>query len=321
MKEGIYYIATGQKHVLKANTCAKKITSIAPDLNQAIATDKFRMAEGFDEIIRVSNPQQTPKDKVNHISRTPFERTIYLDTDIHPVRRSGFVDLFSLLNKYEIATTLAESREQDYFIGDLSRPPVDIPCSFPMRNAGCIAYKKTKNIESLFDNWKRIYKDHIICGEHPNNQPSFRKALWETEVNDVIFPSEYNFNIRSSNFASGEVKILHGNANNYDEIDEVINRNRTVDPRAYHPAFTTRNQPPSSRRIDPWVASANEEASVRLLINSIKEIGILQSALCYMLGGPISGRERWRMFKYSLENRGIINTIRRSVEHIKKEMM
>ena len=58
------------------------------------------------------------RSKVDYISLSPFEKTIYLDTDIIVVKSND--ELFNLLDNYDILATLRYSKKKrEYFKTDI----------------------------------------------------------------------------------------------------------------------------------------------------------------------------------------------------------
>jgi hypothetical protein len=188
MTRGILYFGAGIKHIQEAKRAAEhtahvwpgiKITGYTTDTSNAIMRERIRA-----------------------MMRTPYHRTLYLDTDtwlLEPVP-----ELFDVLLNFDIALAHAPLREAY---------PVDAPASFPEYNAGVIAYKKSTPVLNFLLDWEKRFardyesrRDEQIVGWYPS-QPSLREALYHSGLRIATLPPEYNW--RGLGYACGPVKILH----------------------------------------------------------------------------------------------------------------
>lgn len=204
MDNGVLYIALEKDFLDELGISVRSVKDSNPDLDIAVVT-RSDLAEDVpevvDEVVSVDESSGTFLDKVNYILETPFEKTLYLDTDTYV---DGNLDeVFELLDHYDLASCLAPHRQGD----DAEQ---DIPESFPMHNTGVIAFRKSKEIESLFDEW-RIETDNL---ESKRDQQSFRKVLYCSDVSRTTMPSEYNYRFIYPGYADEKVKIFHGRLKN-----------------------------------------------------------------------------------------------------------
>lgn len=202
---GIYYIASGEKYINEALDSIKRVREVMPYVMIALCSDS-RIDEDIDinYFIKLESPQYNFADKVCNYLRTPFENTLFLDTDTYLV--DSVESIFELLNRFDIAAPHAPIEEDDY---------VSITDAFPEMNSGVIAYKKNSSTECLFN----LYKKHYLyslkcevekCGLVPPDQPSFRYALFNSNVELSFLPHEYNCMVDYPSFLSNRVHILHG---------------------------------------------------------------------------------------------------------------
>lgn len=200
---GIYLIASGEKYFEEATQVIRRLKCVMPNTPIALCTDRKESIE-VDYLIQLENPLYNFADKVRYFKNTPFENTIFLDTDIYVVK--DITEMFTLLNRFEVAAPHAPIEMDEL---------VDLPCSFAEPNSGVIVYKKNINVINMFSEYEKHYMNaldfYMRKGDNiPPDQPSFRYALYRTNVNFTFLPHEFNCMVDYPCFLSGEVYILHG---------------------------------------------------------------------------------------------------------------
>lgn len=191
---------------------------------------KDRYTDGvFDILLQIEDVRDDVRDKIFHLNKTPFERTLYLD---HDTLVLGDINpIFDLLERVDIAAAIAPMDPVVTIDG--------VPDCFPELNTGVLAYKWSDNIDEFFDGWS----NHLIAqiekgrpsedlpGKDIDNmeslrfgklhgQPPFREALYKSDLTFSVLPREYNFRGFGAS-AYTEVKILHDP--NRKELSEIIN--------------------------------------------------------------------------------------------------
>lgn len=155
------------------------------------------------------------RSKVDYIAFSPFEKTIYLDTDIIVVRKID--ELFDLLENFDVLATLDTARKRSN-ISNLIYEYKKIPYAFGEVNGGLLGYSKFAK-ENIFNKWPKIfYKYMQKTGGW--DQPSLRILLWKNKASLYILPPE--FNVRSK-------KLLEKIKNNKNILGE-----DHMKPRIYH---------------------------------------------------------------------------------------
>jgi hypothetical protein len=137
------------------------------------------------------------------MAESPYDKTVYLDTDIFVTE--DFTDIFSLLDKFDIAATEDPTRTGT---GAVPNYGADIPESFPEYNTGVVAYNSNKKVNKHFVQWQEEYTEHREA--HPHDQPSFWKLLYESDLRIGTLPREYNCMCRESDKLIGTAKLFHG---------------------------------------------------------------------------------------------------------------
>lgn len=194
---GIYYIATGKDFVREAELSARYVREAMPDIEIAIATDSetnFR----FDYVINITDAERGFVDQIDNMYKSPFDETIHFDTDIYV--SSNIFDMFELLERFNMAVAYNHNREAYNLPG--------IPDSFPEFNTGVIVYKKNHKTQRFFKDWKINY-NKLITEKCIQNQPSFRKTLFESDIRIAPLTPEYNCMVRYPGHVKNKVMIGH----------------------------------------------------------------------------------------------------------------
>ncbi len=185
MKRGILYIAFGDNFIKEATISAESVKRHSPNIPITIFSDKPINSEYVDNYA-IIDPQHI-RAKVDFITETPYDETIFLDSDT--IIDYDISDMFELLNKYDFAIChdLARKRKN---VSSLIPEYSKIPYGFSEVNPGVMVFNKSKSVMDFFDLWKKYFYQYQ--DKWPYEQPTFRVALWESNLNFYILPVEYN---------------------------------------------------------------------------------------------------------------------------------
>lgn len=238
MSKGIIYIATGEKFVKEAEVSAESVKEHMPDVNIAIMTDIDPESDLFDKVIELDDVRHDFGDQVFNMDKTPYEKTIFLDTDIY--LEDSIADIFELLERFDVALAHNQRNFSSDQIG--SGELESIPESFPEYNSGVFGIRKPEQTEDLFEKWKNIYSEFAKNGVI-HNQASLRQALFNSNVSIATLPSEYNCIFRRPGCVNGKVKVFHGRLIDIDgpgagkslEVNEAVRKiNKGNDLRSFY---------------------------------------------------------------------------------------
>lgn len=214
---GVLYIATGEEYVDEVFQSVETVKR-ETDLHCTLITDTERDHDLLDDVIIRENPDDRPDNsyKVYNIDETPYEQTLYLDSDTHV--RADITQLFDVLDHFDLAVTHAPVRNTDRI--------ADIPRWFPEYNCGVMLFDADATA-GLLEKWRENYE----AMGNVQDQPAFRKTLFEAD--DVDFYTllrEYNLRFWPG-YVDETVKVVHTHLDN-----EAISRalETTEGPRAYH---------------------------------------------------------------------------------------
>ena len=183
--KGVLYIGFGDNFVKEMLFSAESVKKHNPDLHITAFVDRPIESEFVDtyRLIKVNHL----RPKVDYIAFTPYEQTVFLDTDT--IVNHDLQEMFDLLNKYEFAICHDMARKREN-VSALIPEYSEIPYSFSEVNPGVMVFSKTKSVVSFFENWKKLFYKHF--NSWPYEQPTFRVALWQSDMQFYIMPIEYN---------------------------------------------------------------------------------------------------------------------------------
>ncbi len=244
MSKGIIYIVAGQKYIDEACQSASSVKRYMPELPITIFSDHPVESKCFDNCIILENNYYTKNsynflDKVINIARSPYDYTLYLDSDTYIC--ADISEMFDLLDIFDIAGSHSPGRISSSSCYQIQ----EVPESFAQLNAGVILFRKTFQVDDFLKNWLTLYKKDIEFFESlkktgrienlkfPQDQPSLRESLYKSSLRIATLPPEYNCRFIFPFYVSREVKILHGRHTNLPELAKEINK--TIQKRVFVP--------------------------------------------------------------------------------------
>lgn len=203
-RNGVLFIATGEDYLSAAIRSARGVRLANPTLAIAVATDLIASVKPgvFDEVISVDRPHR--RSKVDMLAKSPFDRTVFLDTDVEVV--ADLSGLFELLDRFDLALAHAHSRNKR---STTTTWQTELPDAFPQCNSGVLAYRKSPETTAFFDQWSRDFSAANVA----KDQVTLRELLWKSDLRFFILPPEYNIRhtryVRFWKYYEADPKILH----------------------------------------------------------------------------------------------------------------
>jgi len=235
---GIMYVATGSRHMHEAVRAARSAQTHLPNLPRAIYTDAGRRDEAvksglFDRVEIIDNPEYSYLDKIEAVSRMPFEQTLFLDTDTVVV--DPCEEIFAPLEVYDLAAA------HEYYRGEFIYE--DLPRSHPTMNTGVIAFRRSDAFRRFAGLWRERFveeRQFITAQEKPSHhdQPAFRFAVFHSKLRMFVLANEYNFRPYYPNLVAGacRIKIIHDHHSYLEGVAKLLNNPpRGAHPRLYGP--------------------------------------------------------------------------------------
>lgn len=279
--EGVLYTAIGEAFVEEAATSANRLRELDIDYPTAIITDQDAEHDCFDHVLSIDRDAQNRQDwlkaRLDNLDRSPFDRTIYLDTDTWVVDDDAISDLFEILDRFDLIAPREFGRRLDLYRseGPDVLPTVNVPDAFPMYHAGIFGFEDNDRTAALRETWRATFERHVQ--EWPdlqNDQPAFREAIYHTDVNVGVFAPEYSFRLPFPQQVMGRVKIIHGRAANFPEVAAKLNKR--TNRRICYPIHTSDGHP-DGRSVDILLNPGLAERLYRTFRQSVREVGLLRT--------------------------------------------
>lgn len=223
---GVLYIALGEKYAAEAARSAATVKAHTPDLSTTIFTDRAVSDPVFDNIVRVPSRAFHMRDKPDYMARTPYERTLFLDTDTFVCDDIG--PLFRLLERFDFAAAHGWQRLDRSDAQHLPNVVAETPMPFAQFNSGVILYKESVEMVRVLGECVQLLDRNLEMG---NDQTALRQAVYASSLRVATLTPEYNCRAGYAGFVSGEVKILHGRRFDAPRVAALLNRELT--PRVY----------------------------------------------------------------------------------------
>lgn len=224
MRHGVIYVATGRKYIDEALQSMASLKAATPSVHVTLFSDEDVKSPWFDELVRIEAAQERDEtfraaastlpmgmiNKVYYMARSPYDRTLFLDTDTYVV--NDISDMFPLLERFDIAVTHAPHRS----LKALKAPLAEVPASFPVLNTGVILFRRSERLSAFFSEWLRLYPDVKYAG--CNDQAPFREALYHSDLRVATLTPEYNYRFGKRLAINGVLKIIHGRHPNLPQV-------------------------------------------------------------------------------------------------------
>jgi hypothetical protein len=192
-----------------------------PEISAVLFTDQpVSGIPYFDHVNQISDPQFSSIDKIAPLKNSPFERTLFLDSDTYVIE--PLEELFDLLDRFDIAAA-----HDTWRLGvELS----ECPDSFVEFNSGVLLYRLNEKVKEFIDSWENQHKKNRLKVPYVGDQVAFRKCVFYSTVSVYVLPPEYNYNMWFPSFfgVNGKVKILHGRNNQFQQAARIVNQSQSA---------------------------------------------------------------------------------------------
>lgn len=191
-------MATGEKYVREAAESASSVRQCGGVYPICLITDNQPVVGEWDDVVFLEEPARSFRDKLK-MSQAPYEQVLFLDTDTRVL--APLDDVFQVLEEFDIAV------HQTPFGTWYDLPGV--PKSFPEFNTGVIAFRKSGGTGAFFEAWNEWFDK---LGRFPvsEDQVSFRKAIYHSDVRYAWLPAEYNIMPYMPSRVAEKLTIAHG---------------------------------------------------------------------------------------------------------------
>ncbi|MFY0599370.1 MAG: hypothetical protein JXR03_06840 [Cyclobacteriaceae bacterium] len=227
------YVAVGDEYVKEAENSAKSLIKVDPNASICLISNQPYLGVVFTNSLEVSFPVDPENAKLGYLFKiigmleTPFERTIFVDTDTYFCDNCeelfGILEFFDLLICHDFQETSFAQIDG-----------VDL-AGYHTYNTGVIAFNSSPQVIQLIKNWRDVFQRKM--DSYWSDQPAFMDALLSNFVKVYVMQTHYNFRFRQFlTISDGNIKILHGRYPNMIELEKTLNKvegYRAWDPKAW----------------------------------------------------------------------------------------
>lgn len=222
MAEGILYSAVGDAYFAEALTSARSSLRFNRIPHLIVTEARRDLSEGSLSVHVVESSGNPFADKIRAMTATPFERTIFLDTDTYVL--DDLSGVFSLLDRFDVVASHAPGYR------GLADP--DVPSAFYELNTGVLGWRQTDATRALLTDWLATYERWSAEPPFPGvgmedglpgDQPAFRRCVWEHRVQLCVIGHEYNLRTPHCGQVAQPVRVIHGRHEDYERVAAIAN--------------------------------------------------------------------------------------------------
>lgn len=196
-KRGILYIAFGESYRQECSQSIQSLKAFHPELPICVVTDAPWQYDPEPEVIQIRKAILNLGAKPAYIGDTPFEETLYLDTDTRIVR--PIIAIFDLLRNYDIGIKF----RSQFLRGD--------PYFLPWCNSGVILFRKNESVSHTFKQWLQMYNQAEM--EQPGikilDDRCLSVAIAQGNARVIHLASALNFFLGEPQTTSSPLRIIH----------------------------------------------------------------------------------------------------------------
>jgi hypothetical protein len=232
--EGIIYSCSGESYIAEALRSARSSLEHNALPHLLFASADVERAEGL-SVTRFEPSANPYVDKIANIRRSPFARTIYLDSDTYVVDEIAHV--LRLLDHYDIAVAYAPAYR--------GLPDPEVPRAFYEFNTGVLAWRASDRVSAFMRSWEETYvawlQEEPFSGagnasrSRRADQPAFRRCAWQHGLRLFVLAPEYNFRLGYPTTVVERVRVIHGEHADHADLARRINDRQL--PRAWPPSL------------------------------------------------------------------------------------
>lgn len=226
MEKGVIYMVSGEKYIKEVRRSASSVKKHMPNISITVFTGDDFNDENIDDVRLMEGFSGDYGDSVIRPGLSPYNKSLFLDSDTYLC--DSISEIFTLLDRFDLAAAHNPMRRAELSTQEYAHRLDEevVPDCFPQYNTGVIAFNNNNaEVEDTFSQWNEYYQNAQNKKGYRFNQPSFRRALYESDVRIATLTPEYNCRINNIGYVHGEVKILHGRHPKMESVTNIINDN------------------------------------------------------------------------------------------------
>ena len=208
---GVLYIAFGEQYRQEALTSIASLRRFHPHLPCCIITDSDfgELPTHVEVVLREPEIEQPFRAKPRYLCESPFDRTLFLDTDTTVVQ--AVEPLFYLLDRFDIGLHI-HPHYGTY--GTYGRGGY-----LSTANSGVVLFRRCAAVSEMFDRWLELFDRAVSTSEacasnvvqsRIHDDPLLMYAVYDTRVRLVPLPTAMNFLLQMPTVTASPIHIIHG---------------------------------------------------------------------------------------------------------------
>jgi len=200
---GVLYIAFGEQYRQEVLTSIASLRRLHPQLPCCIITDSEfgELPTQVEVVLRKPEIEQPFRAKPRYLRESPFDRTLFLDTDTTIVR--AVEPLFYLLDRFDVGLYM-HPHYRTY--GTHGRGGY-----LSTANTGVVLFRRCAAVSEMFDRWIEAFDwESSVVQSRITDDPTLMYAIYDTRVRLVPLPSAMNFLLQIPTVTASPIHIIHG---------------------------------------------------------------------------------------------------------------
>ena len=265
-KSGVLYIAFGEQYKQETKQSIISLREHSPELHIAVITDKPWECGAKPDNFILREQVEGFRCKPVYMSDTPFQRTLFLDTDTIVARDCSRI--FELLDHYDIGVQFTGAQ--------LNKPGLTLhtQCS-----SGLVLFRRNPGVLGVFRDWLRRYKNaaetKVQTGGDARglgDQRYLAIAIALSDVRPVHLPTYLHFVVFNHAVLSSPPMVCHGRMKYMGQVPKQLGIGRDWKAKEHWRsrlwlANTRGLMPRGVRRSDPFMAMS---LILRRLVNNVR---------------------------------------------------
>ncbi|WP_294056511.1 putative nucleotide-diphospho-sugar transferase [Sphingomonas sp.] len=224
----MYVVWGAADYAREALDSARSVRAHMPDIPIYLKVAERKLLEGldtsaFERVEIVEDAPAGPIVKALFLDGLVEDQLLYLDVDTRIC--DDLAPAFALLDRFDVAAAHAPIRT--CVPGEMP----DIPAAFTELNGGVIFVRNTPAVRAALSEWRRLYDELRPLSRQ--DQPSLRKALWQSDLSIYVMPPEWNARLVFPIYLAEPVRILHSRFPDMPAAERKANRD--TGQRIFHP--------------------------------------------------------------------------------------
>jgi hypothetical protein len=249
---GALFIAFGDQYHREVVQAVHSVRKVHPDLPCCVVSEKEldNLPSCAKVLVREPDLKHPLRAKPRYLRESPFERTLFLDTDTTIVR--PIEGIFRILDRFDIGLSLLPH----YHPQHTKYPYLNTP------NSGVVLFRRCQAVSKMFDHWLELFDrtatkfEASSLSARIHDDPLLMQAICDTrEIHLAPLAPALNFVLHMQNITASPIHIIHGRHVDPGGLARAIDQGREADfnPRVWIPQMQSPLPDGSLKKPAIWI--------------------------------------------------------------------